>query len=96
MHSLPVTPLNLRISQISLPSKRHLTTASPSALPWPSNTSVSIITPSAVTLKVSKEANAAGVPAIRLQPGSFDDEGLEYARAIICSLRVLSLGGGSG
>jgi predicted CoA-binding protein len=58
--------------------------------------SVSIITPPAGTLKVSKEANEAGVPTIWLQPGSFDDEGLEYARAIICSLRVLSLGGGSG
>lgn len=33
-----------------------------------------------MTLKLLKEAKEAGVPAVWLQPGSFDDEGLAYAR----------------
>jgi hypothetical protein len=33
-----------------------------------------------VTLAVLREAKAAGVPAVWLQPGSFDDEGLSYAK----------------
>jgi hypothetical protein len=42
---------------------------------------LSIITPPPVTKKVLEEAKAAGVPAVWLQPGSFDTEGLEYAKA---------------
>lgn len=30
-------------------------------------------------MKVLQEAKAAGIPAVWLQPGSFDDEGLEFA-----------------
>jgi hypothetical protein len=41
---------------------------------------LSIITPPKVTLGVLKEAKAAGVPAVWLQPGTFDDEVMEYAR----------------
>jgi hypothetical protein len=51
-----------------------------SALPSPAETSISIITPPAATLKVLQEAKEAGVRAVWLQPGSFDDAGLEYAR----------------
>jgi len=32
-----------------------------------------------VTLKVLQEAKALGVPAVWLQPGTFDDEILEFA-----------------
>ena len=40
-----------------------------------------MITPPAVTKKLLKEAKEAGVPAVWLQPGSFDSEVLEYAQA---------------
>lgn len=40
-----------------------------------------MITPPAVTKQLLKEAKAAGVPAVWLQPGSFNDEVLEYAQA---------------
>lgn len=41
---------------------------------------MSIVTPPSITLHILREAKAAGVPSVWLQPGSFDDEGLEYAR----------------
>ena len=49
-------------------------------MPCPAETSLSIITQPSVTLQVLREAKDAGVSAVWLQPGSFDDEGLEYAR----------------
>lgn len=39
-----------------------------------------MITPPAVTKNLLKEAKEAGIPAVWLQPGSFDDEILAYAR----------------
>lgn len=54
--------------------------ASPSALPHPAETSLSIITQPVITKEVLREAKEAGVPAVWLQPGSFDKEGLEYAK----------------
>ena len=39
-----------------------------------------MITPPAVTSKLLEEAKEAGIPAVWLQPGSFDDKILEYAR----------------
>lgn len=56
------------------------TIASPAKLPHPTETSLSVITPPPVTLQILKEAKEAGVPAVWLQPGSFDDEGLRYAK----------------
>lgn len=61
-------------------SAAHATVASPGALPDPANTSLSIITPPAATREILRQAKEAGVPAVWLQPGSFDAEGLEYAR----------------
>jgi hypothetical protein len=56
---------------------------SPTALQDPpaSSYSLSVITPPAVTKQLLKEAKEAGIPAVWLQPGSFDREELEYARA---------------
>ncbi|KAF2113447.1 CoA binding domain-containing protein [Lophiotrema nucula] len=79
-HSLPVTPLNPRVPAISVLSKDHTTTASPSALPDPAETSLSVITPPAVTKQLLKEAKEVGIPAVWLQPGTFDKEVLEYAQ----------------
>lgn len=79
-HHLPVTPLNPNCSSISLRSKTYETVPSPLALPCPTETSLSIVTPPRVTLDLLKEAKQAGVPAVWLQPGTYDAEGLEYAR----------------
>ncbi|KAI9374041.1 CoA binding domain-containing protein [Aspergillus egyptiacus] len=81
-HSLPVTPLNPRSPSIELsPSHSYQTVASPSGLPSPSQTSLSVVTPPAVTLPLLQEAHSVGVPAVWLQPGTFDDAVLEFARS---------------
>ena len=74
---LPITPSR---PSISISSTTYSTVPSPLALPHPAETSISIITPPSVTLQVLREAKDAGVPSVWLQPGSFDNEGLEYAR----------------
>ncbi|KAK2740743.1 hypothetical protein FQN57_005975 [Myotisia sp. PD_48] len=79
-HSLPVTPLNPKAPEIKLPSRSYPTVASPSALPSPSKTSLSIVTPPKVTMNILREAKGVNIPAVWLQPGTFDDEILEYAR----------------
>ncbi|KAF2437868.1 NAD(P)-binding protein [Karstenula rhodostoma CBS 690.94] len=79
-HSLPVTPLNPRAPTISVLSGTHPTTPSPSHLEDPSSYSLSVITPPAVTKQVLREAKEAGIQAVWLQPGTFDDEVIEYAR----------------
>ncbi|KAF2805503.1 NAD(P)-binding protein [Mytilinidion resinicola] len=80
-HSLPVTPLNPRAPTITLQSKEYATVPSPSGLSDASQTSLSVITPPKVTAALLKEAKEAGIPAVWLQPGTFDDEVLAYARA---------------
>ncbi|OJJ42735.1 hypothetical protein ASPZODRAFT_29054 [Penicilliopsis zonata CBS 506.65] len=80
-HSLPVTPLNPRAAQIALPSTSYETVPSPQALPSPSQTSLSVVTPPPVTLQLLQEAHAVGIPAVWLQPGTFDEAVLAYAHA---------------
>jgi predicted CoA-binding protein len=89
-HSLPVTPINPNQTNItaappfsSSPStlQTYPTLPSVSSLPSPTETSVSIIAPPAVTIRVLREAKAAGVPAVWLQPGTFDDDVLRFARS---------------
>lgn len=80
VHGLPVTPVNPTDPEIRLPSRSYKTVPSPSALTKPRETALSIITPPAVTRKVLQEAKVVGVPAVWLQPGSFDEEGLEFAK----------------
>jgi hypothetical protein len=55
--------------------------ASPSGLESPHQTALSIITPPAVTKTILEEAKHVGIQAVWLQPGSFDDDGLEYAKS---------------
>lgn len=81
VHGLSVIPVNPGNPEIKLPSHSYPTVASPAALPTPSQTSLSIITPPSITRRVLQEAKSAGIPAVWLQPGSFDQEGLEYAKA---------------
>ncbi|KAF1830721.1 NAD(P)-binding protein [Decorospora gaudefroyi] len=82
-HSLPATPLNPRCPTVTILRRDHATVPSPAALhdPPASSYSLSVITPPAVTKGLLKEAKEAGIPAVWLQPGSFDSEVLEYARA---------------
>ncbi|KAF1843437.1 NAD(P)-binding protein [Cucurbitaria berberidis CBS 394.84] len=82
-HSLPVTPINPRAPSVTILQRDHATVSSPTALEDPpaSSYSLSVITPPAVTKQLLKEAKEAGVPAVFLQPGSFDEEVLEYAKA---------------
>ncbi|OJD29604.1 binding domain-containing protein [Diplodia corticola] len=78
-HSLPVTPINPGSSSITALSKPHTTSPSPAALPSPSETALSVITPPPVTLQLLQEAKEVGIRAVWLQPGTFDDKVLEFA-----------------
>ncbi|KAL4918152.1 CoA binding domain-containing protein [Aspergillus aurantiobrunneus] len=81
-HSLPVTPLNPRSPSIQLsPSHSYDTVASPRLLSAPSQTSLSVVTPPAVTLPLLQEAHSVGIPAVWLQPGTFDPTVLDFARS---------------
>jgi len=76
-----VTPINPTTPEIKLPSQAYRAVATPSALESPQQTALSVITPPAVTRKILAEAKSIGIQAVWLQPGSFDEEGLEYAKA---------------
>ncbi|KAI1300621.1 CoA binding domain-containing protein [Xylaria venustula] len=76
---LPVSPINPAPS-ITTRYGEHETVKSVSELSDPKNTSLSIITPPPVTLEVLKEAKRVGIPAVWLQPGTFDDEVIRFAR----------------
>jgi hypothetical protein len=54
-----------------------------------------VITPPKVTLAVLKEAKEAGVPAVWLQPGAFDDEVLAYAEKEFPGATVAGYEGGT-
>ncbi|KAH7314306.1 CoA binding domain-containing protein [Rhexocercosporidium sp. MPI-PUGE-AT-0058] len=85
-HNLPVTPINPTSPEIkayppypAFDIKAYATLPNLSALPNPTETSVSIITPPKVTMKVLEEAKKLGVQGVWLQPGSFDDDVLGFA-----------------
>lgn len=94
--ALPVTPINPTASSISALSASHATVASISALPDPANTGVSIITPPAVTLGVLREAKDAGVRAVWLQPGTWDQAVVDFATAPGAFDSVVAGEGGRG
>ncbi|KAK8159739.1 CoA binding domain-containing protein [Phyllosticta citrichinensis] len=75
-HSLPVTPLNPRAASITAGANNtpHATLPSPSALPAPADTALSVVTPPRATLALLREAKEVGVRAVWLQPGTFDAE----------------------
>lgn len=52
------------------------------------------MTPPAVSLQILEEAHVLGVPAVWLQPGTFDDAVLDYARKNFDS--VIAGDGGRG
>ncbi|KAI1208423.1 NAD(P)-binding protein [Annulohypoxylon truncatum] len=79
-HSLPVTPINPASTSIETPFGVHPTIKSLADLPDPEHTSLSVITPAPVTLNVLKEAKKLGIPAVWLQPGTWDEAVLAFAR----------------
>ncbi|KAI0161061.1 NAD(P)-binding protein [Hypoxylon sp. FL1284] len=79
-HSLPVTPINPASASIETRFGTHPTVKSLADLPDPEHTSLSVITPAPVTLNVLREAKRLGIPAVWLQPGTWDDAVMRYAR----------------
>ena len=94
--SLPVTPITPSRPSISISSKDYTTVASPASLKEPGKTSLSIVTPPAVTLKVLQDAKEAGVAAVWLQPGSFNDEGIAFAQQAFEGAAVGGMDGRGG
>lgn len=85
-HALPVTPINPSSPSIkafppypAFDIQTYSTLPNLSALPNPTETSVSIITPPKITMKVLQEAKELGVQGVWLQPGSFNDDVLAFA-----------------
>ncbi|KAF2455011.1 CoA binding domain-containing protein [Lineolata rhizophorae] len=79
-HSLPVAPLNPSSASITVARAAYPALASPAALPNPAATALSVVTPPKVTAALLRDAAAAGVRAVWLQPGSFDGAALAFAR----------------
>ena len=72
--------MNPRTPTIEALNSSYPATSTPAALQNPSQHALSIITPPKVTLPLLKEAKEVGIQAVWLQPGTFDDEVMEYAR----------------
>ncbi len=79
-HNLPVTPINPGAPGIAVDGEDHPTVASLSELQGPEETAVSIITPPAVTQKTLETAKGLGIQSVFLQPGTFNDDILAFAR----------------
>ncbi|KAL8756108.1 MAG: hypothetical protein Q9199_003171 [Rusavskia elegans] len=77
---LPVQPVTPSRPSIQVSSNNYSTVSSVGELESPSETSLSIVTQPHITLKVLREAKEAGISCVWMQPGSFDEEGLEYAK----------------
>ncbi|KPM40050.1 hypothetical protein AK830_g6514 [Neonectria ditissima] len=91
-----VTPINPGAATISALEENHPTAADVAALPNPKQTSLSVITPPSATLKVLQEAKRLGIPSVWLQPGSFDDEVIEFANEEGAFEAVVAGDGGRG
>ncbi|KAI0484844.1 CoA binding domain-containing protein [Xylariaceae sp. FL0804] len=80
-HDLPVTPINATSDRIATSrhgARRYAAVRSPFDLPRPRDTALSVVTPPAATLAVLRAAATVGVPAVWLQPGSWDDRVLDF------------------
>jgi len=79
---IPINPSAPTITALSpeRKNKAYDTLPNLSALPYPKETAVSIITPPKVTIKVLEEAKKLGIESVWLQPGTYDDDILKFAR----------------
>lgn len=95
-HGLDVVPVNPKEKTIMGRS----TVADVQSLADPSNTSISVVTPPAVSKHVLEEAVRRKVPSVWFQPGSFNDEVLKVAAGssteIIAHGRCILVEGESG
>ena len=91
-----MTPINPGSTSITALNKEHPTLPNLASLPRPRETSVSIITPPAATIEVLQEAKRLGVPAVWLQPGTFDDAVMRFARENGAFEAVVAGDGGRG
>ncbi|KAL7932714.1 CoA binding domain-containing protein [Trichoderma chlorosporum] len=80
-HDLSVTPINPASKTVTVNDEDYPTVPDVKSLPKPAETSVSIITPPGITINVLKEAKSVGIPAVWLQPGTFDKDVLDFALA---------------
>ncbi|KAJ3114460.1 hypothetical protein HDU96_002080 [Phlyctochytrium bullatum] len=88
-HKLDVIPINPKSPEI----EGLQTITSLSGLAEPQKTSISVITPPAVTLKVLEEAVSLGIPAIWLQPGCENAEVRSYIETAIGDKATVLFGG---
>ncbi|EPS37388.1 hypothetical protein H072_8865 [Dactylellina haptotyla CBS 200.50] len=75
-HGLPVTGINPKTPTIL----EQQTVPGLDSLEAPSETSVSIITPPAITLKTVERAKELGIKVVWCQPGSENEEVLQFAK----------------
>ncbi|TFK54557.1 NAD-P-binding protein [Heliocybe sulcata] len=69
-----VTPIHPREAELEgIPTVQSL-----ASLPHPKDTAVSIITAPPITLELLKKARDLSIPALWLQPGTFDDDVVSY------------------
>ncbi|KIM31176.1 hypothetical protein M408DRAFT_15052 [Serendipita vermifera MAFF 305830] len=73
-HQLPVVPINPKVEEI----EGINTLAALEDLDKPTETSLSIITPPAVTLAALEKVKSLGIPAVWIQPGAADDAVAQY------------------
>nr|OQO15648.1 hypothetical protein B0A51_17765 [Rachicladosporium sp. CCFEE 5018] len=73
-HSITPTPVNPSSASVNISGQNFNTAASPAKLSDPTNTSLSVITPPAVTKQLLKVAKDVGIRSVWLQPGTFDDK----------------------
>nr|OQO28841.1 hypothetical protein B0A51_05254 [Rachicladosporium sp. CCFEE 5018] len=79
-HSVTPTPVNPSSASVNISGQNFNTAASPAKLSDPTNTSLSVITPPAVTKQLLKVAKDVGIRSVWLQPGTFDDSILAWAK----------------
>lgn len=77
---LPAIPLNPGSATVEVGSHSIPTKASPAKLDSPEHYALSVITAPAITQTLLEEAKNVGIRAVWLQPGTFDDKVLAYAR----------------
>jgi len=85
-------PINPK-AKVTIEGKEYDAISSTTQLEDPTNTSLSIVTPPVVTKTILEEARKAGVKAVWLQPGSFDEQILKQAKQAFPNAAVGGEGG---
>ena len=80
-HGLDVTPINPQGAALSVDGKDYPAVKDITEIPSPKDTSLSVVTAPPITIGVLKQAKELGIRSVWLQPGTFDDEVLKFARA---------------